>query len=162
MLSEREIIIDEDGNDKYVAVTENFVYIVTMGLMTGSLGGGKIKAHAIDSISAVDVSTGLIYGKFELTIPGQLGDTSSWNSGIFSDIMGEGVILFNKSKLDTFEKIAQKIRELKVKKKENPVIMNAPSLDIPEQIKKLAELKNAGILTEEEFQKKKDELLKRL
>ena len=34
--------------------------------------------------------------------------------------------------------------------------------DIPDQIKKLAELKDQGILTEEEFGSKKQELLKRL
>ena len=34
--------------------------------------------------------------------------------------------------------------------------------DVPEQIKKLAELKSQGILTEEEFQKKKAELLAKL
>lgn len=34
--------------------------------------------------------------------------------------------------------------------------------DIPNQIRQLAELKNEGILTEEEFQKKKDELLSKM
>ena len=37
-----------------------------------------------------------------------------------------------------------------------------PSLDITEQIKKLAELKDQGVLTEEEFQSKKKDLLSRL
>ncbi len=39
---------------------------------------------------------------------------------------------------------------------------NNQSPDIPEQIKKLAELKEKGILTEDEFQAKKSELLARL
>ena len=43
---------------------------------------------------------------------------------------------------------------------QNPKTNNG--LDIPEQIKKLAELKEEGILTEEEFQTKKTELLSRL
>jgi hypothetical protein len=36
------------------------------------------------------------------------------------------------------------------------------SLDIPDQIKKLAELRDAGAITEEEFERKKAELLDRM
>jgi hypothetical protein len=38
----------------------------------------------------------------------------------------------------------------------------APQTDIADQIEKLAKLKEKGLITEEEFQRKKDELLKRL
>lgn len=38
----------------------------------------------------------------------------------------------------------------------------ATHVGIPEQIRRLAELKDAGILTEEEFTAKKTDLLKRL
>ena len=41
-------------------------------------------------------------------------------------------------------------------------IPSPAAADIPEQIKKLSELRDQGILTEEEFQKKKQELLDRL
>ncbi len=37
-----------------------------------------------------------------------------------------------------------------------------PSSDVPDQIKKLAELKEQGILTEDEFQTKKQQLLSKM
>ena len=37
-----------------------------------------------------------------------------------------------------------------------------PAKDIPAEIEKLAELKDKGIITEEEFQQKKQELLERI
>jgi hypothetical protein len=38
----------------------------------------------------------------------------------------------------------------------------AASTDIPEQIRKLGELRDAGVLTEEEFEAKKKDLLDRM
>lgn len=46
-------------------------------------------------------------------------------------------------------------------KEENAESIISPN-DIPEQIKKLAELKDLGVLTEEEFSEKKRELLRRM
>ncbi len=160
-IREKDILIDAAGLSKYIAVTEGFVYIVTLGVHTGSFFGEKIKSFSIDSISAVDVSTGLICGKFELTIPGILGDTSTWDSGFIADGLNENVINFDKSEIELFEAIAQKIRELKKQKKSSPE-SSLSSQDIFAKIEKLAKLKKEGLITEEEFQKKKEELLKRL
>jgi Bacterial PH domain/Short C-terminal domain len=44
----------------------------------------------------------------------------------------------------------------------SPPTQQPPALDIPEQIGKLAKLKEHGLLTEDEFQSKKQELLSRL
>jgi hypothetical protein len=42
------------------------------------------------------------------------------------------------------------------------ITTTAPPLDIPDQIAKLAALRDSGVLSEEEFAAKKSELLKRL
>ena len=47
-------------------------------------------------------------------------------------------------------------------KKENSTNSRGSSLDIPEQIKKLAELNSQGILTDDEFSKKKAILLEKM
>jgi ribosomal protein L31E len=59
---------------------------------------------------------------------------------------------------------AKMIREQvdKHRQTKNQPIVPIVTESIPDQIKKLAELRNAGILTEVEFQKKKAELLTRL
>jgi len=58
---------------------------------------------------------------------------------------------------------AKNIRDLIATMKAQPTIaVAAPQADIADQIEKLAKLKEKGLITEEEFQRKKDELLKRL
>ena len=43
-----------------------------------------------------------------------------------------------------------------------PSAMPAPTMDVPDQIRKLAELRDAGLLTPSEFESKKTELLARM
>ncbi len=43
-----------------------------------------------------------------------------------------------------------------------PSLQNAPSQDVLEAIRKLGELKESGVVTEDEFQRKKQELLSRI
>lgn len=51
----------------------------------------------------------------------------------------------------------------RLKKQESPsTITDSSQSDIPDQIKKLAELKNDGILSEEEFEEKKKKLLEKI
>ena len=44
----------------------------------------------------------------------------------------------------------------------NPIMDTSTSTDIPGQIKKLSELKDTGVLTAEEFERKKTELLAKM
>ena len=65
---------------------------------------------------------------------------------------------FKKNVLNDMTEIYNYIMDFK-SKKNNP---NTIQDDIPSQIKKLSDLKDSGILTEEEFQSKKQELLKKM
>jgi hypothetical protein len=64
----------------------------------------------------------------------------------------------------TTNSINNTIREIPpVRRTERTSIPAIPPVEsIPDQIKKLAELRDAGILTEQEFATKKTELLKRM
>ncbi len=57
--------------------------------------------------------------------------------------------------------VEQKMHNVRSGRLQQPMQQPVP-VDIPGQIQKLAELKNQGILTEQEFQQKKQELLSRL
>jgi hypothetical protein len=65
---------------------------------------------------------------------------------------------FTKNELKEMTEIYEYIMNYK-SKLNNPV---SSAIDIPNQIKKLSELKELGVITDEEFQNKKEELLKRL
>lgn len=54
------------------------------------------------------------------------------------------------------------IETVKGRMEKNPTLERPASTDIPGQIKKLSDLKDAGVLTNEEFEKKKAELLAKM
>jgi len=63
---------------------------------------------------------------------------------------------------EVVEKISEFISNLKNNKSSNSFQSMGISSDIPSQIEKLAKLKEQGILTEAEFNKKKTELLEKM
>lgn len=69
----------------------------------------------------------------------------------------DNAIVFGKKQLDDFLNIKRRIEDLKNQKSDSCI-----DEGISEQIKKLSELKESGILTEEEFINKKTELLSRI
>jgi len=60
-----------------------------------------------------------------------------------------------------FQKFVSEVKN-RIGKKEEAEAISEPVVDIPTQIKKLSELKDQGILTEEEFETKKKELLDKI
>jgi len=77
--------------------------------------------------------------------------------GLFDATQDENAIMFNKKQMKEFEEIKSAIEE-KINSLNQPIIQSAP-IDIADQIKKLADLRDSGILTEEEFNAKKKQLL---
>ncbi|MGM0806477.1 MAG: DUF4429 domain-containing protein [Bacillota bacterium] len=79
--------------------------------------------------------------------------------GIMDAVHDENTIMFKKKQNPEFEAIKQAIEE-KINELNSPVIQQAAAaLDLADQIKKLADLRDSGILTEDEFNAKKKQLL---
>ena len=84
-------------------------------------------------------------------------------------LMGHKITFFASGNRATVKWIQDKdiqkfINEVKnrIGKKEEVEVISEVTADIPTQIKKLSELKDQGILSEEEFETKKKELLAKL
>jgi len=77
--------------------------------------------------------------------------------GLFNATQDENPVMLNKGQQPQFEAMNSVINERR--KSGSP---SASSVDIPDQIRKLGEIREKGILTEQEFQTKKAELLARL
>jgi len=67
---------------------------------------------------------------------------------------------FDKKRTKDFEEMRDKINSILNSKTSNSSQPSSP--DVLGQIEKLSQLKDSGILTEEEFNTKKEELLKKL
>jgi len=102
----------------------------------------------------VTVNRPLGYGFFSLTdgfVPQKV-----WSVAIDQAINAEAALGWEVVSVDRTRNLVTLKRESATQ----PVVATAP--DIPDQLRKLAELKEQGIVTDEEFQTKKAELLARL
>jgi hypothetical protein len=108
------------------------------------VGKRKKKFITYDRIAQVNLSNGLAVSDLEVV-----------NSGGGDNIIVKAV---NK-------KVAKEAKELidkKVKENTTRTVRTESIIDIPSQIKKLSELKEQGIITVNEFEKKKGELLSKM
>ena len=97
-----------------------------------------------DQISSVNCHKGMIGDELQLQV-------ASDNVAIHAIPKGDGDIA------------AQNIRDLVATMKAQPsMAVTVPQIDIADQIEKLGKLKEKGLITNEEFERKKNELLKRL
>jgi Short C-terminal domain len=79
-----------------------------------------------------------------------------------SNPIWDSVIQLEKALFDGVQKFSEQIRELASSARRPSSPSAPPSPDIPDQIRKLAKLKDDGIISSEEFEAKKTELLGKL
>ncbi len=146
------------GGD-YLLVTDRRVAVIKAGVGTWATGsfGVKTKTFQYDHITSVDVSKGLMFGEIEVVAGGM---TEKESGGFFAGASKDSVVQFEKKNFDDVQRLAGRIRELATAAR-RPASAPAPQ-DIPDQIRKLSELKDVGILSADEFETKKRELLQRL
>jgi hypothetical protein len=107
----------------------------------------------------------MMTGSFEIAAGGVSGAEHAYWGGKQNDAWhAPNVIPIAKRQMATFQHAASIIRE-RSRVATTPQPVSAPATQVasvPERLKELASLRDAGIVTEEEFSKKKAELLERL
>lgn len=143
----------------YLLVTDRKVVILKSGVGTWGTGsfGIKTKTFLYDHIASVDVSKRWLFGEIEIVSAGMV---EKGMGGFFAGAQKESVVQFEKKHYEEVQKLAAKIRELASLTRQSRI--GAATVDIPDQIKKLASLRDAGILSEEEFAEQKQKLLSKL
>lgn len=125
-----------------------------LGFMNKGLKGTKtIPFSSIQAIQFREAGM-LVSGYIQFTIPG--GNESK--GGVFSAAQDENSFMFAHTKNNAMAKIMKEYIETSVAKLRAPVTPVAVN-SITEEIKKLADLKAAGILTEGEFLAAKSRIL---
>lgn len=155
-----------------LVATDQRVIIIKSGAALGQLfGGGSTASYYYPQITSVDIHRQVMSGYVEITGGGVAGAkkyatakdlNSASNTYVYSKIGG----LEAKT-----QQVVSVIREqMALAHAPRPAVapaapvaqVNQPALDIPEQIQKLASLRDAGILSADEFEAKKAELLARM
>ena len=158
----RKILSEIDGT-KFCAVTSDTLY---MAGLAGSWGQVKVTSYPLDAISTINIKeTSGIFGGIRIEV------ISAGHQPIrpdaFSVLFGGG----GSPNLDNLAGFEKRQREevrgfvnlaLDLRNRREDSSTQQAATPIPDQIKQLAELRDMGILSEEEFQAKKNDLLSRM
>lgn len=127
-------VVDSKGVAVLIATNKRLV------LLARKIGGFDLEIIQYTNISSIEMSE------------------SSWGQSI--QVLASGNSISIKwIKFGQVSKLVEHVEAMIGKKAELPLLISS---DVPVEIKKLAELKEQGILTEDEFQSKKQELLSRM
>ena len=120
--------------------------------MFGKMKEGTVEQRInYDDVASVTIIFSLLGKQFTVDCKGN--NKSTW------------IVLNKKNKKiaeEALDYINEKLDNLKSGKTSSETNQDKEKLDIPQQIKKLSDLKDQGILTEEEFQSKKKDLLDKM
>lgn len=144
------------GINGQITIEENFIVIDRKGF-TGFVGHGLkgAKRIPISSIRAIQLKrAGLFFnGYIQLTLPGGNENTG----GIFKATQDENTVMFKIQDNDMAEDIKNYIEDKLIQLQSGNTIVNQKSS--ADEILKYKQLFDDGIITEEQFEKKKNELL---
>jgi hypothetical protein len=136
-----------------------------VGWRSGQTLGGKVSSFEYRTINSVEVRASMLTGVFEIASGGVQGKQAGYY-GKKKDSAWQlpNTVPIAKKQMKDFQLAAQAIRERSAVA-QHPAAeseLKAPQVDVVEQIKKLAELRDAGVLSETEFATTKTEMLTRL
>ena len=99
-VNEKDIIDEESWNNRYVALTNDSVYFVSIGILSGHFFGKKIKTFPIDKITSVDIGKKILASYMEITAAGMGG--SSYSKARYTE-NNENLVFFPNTKLKRFQ-----------------------------------------------------------
>lgn len=140
--------------DQTLVATDRRVLILKHGAVTGTAFGSKATSYVYPLITAVEVRVGAVGCALELSAAGVVAPPQ----GVMTNASSPNAVTFTRKQVPDVQATANKIRE-----RIGPTATAPPTVADPtDQLRRLAELRGAGVLTEEEFTAKKTEILARL
>lgn len=146
---------------EYLICTNKNVYIIKKGYMTGHLLGEGNFHIPYNKITNVEIDIHLLTGYFEISTGGlENKRLNYWSNNLNEDPAKQpNCISLNNEVLKNFEKARDFILNYEVNNNSNSNTKIASDKTIPEQIREYKALMDDGIISKEEFEEKKKELL---
>ena len=139
------------------------VTIRRTGVLARLSAGSGEKVIPIASISALQFKLpGAMKGYIEFTVPGGNESRSRFGKQTTDAAKNENAVLFARSQREKFAHLRDVVQAAINERHQGNTTPAPPTADIPSQIKQLSELRDSGVITSEEFEGKKTELLGRL
>lgn len=148
-----DVCIQPSAQGEAIAVTDKRVIIIKAGKISGAgYFGANAKSFYYNQITSVDLRIGMTGGHLQLSAA---GTTEVKDKGFMSMIEAENAITFTGKHKEHMKVITEMIRS-RLGKTETSSASNTSTAD---ELKKLADLKEQGILSDEEFEAAKKRLL---
>jgi putative oligomerization/nucleic acid binding protein len=159
-------VIIRGSDDLAMIGTDRRAFVFKKGWMSGAAFGQKFISWDYRNLAGVQLETGSMNGVLALQVIGSgAADLSYWGSGNRSPFTAPNALALNE-RSGHFEQAEAGVVVLRAliaaMQSPPPLEPSTPMADIPDQIRKLADLRDEGILTQNEFDRKKADLLRRL
>ncbi|MBE0010972.1 DUF4429 domain-containing protein [Arthrobacter sp. AET 35A] len=161
----QDVLLARAAGVGFISFDGHFVTIQHIGMQRGIIGKG-VKRFPITAISNIHVKPAgwVVSGYMQITAAGSNETKSQFGRQTWDALSDENTVSFTQPEEADFLKLRDAIeaaqRDLHAPK---PAVTVAPPReDIMDQLQKLGGLRDAGILTEDEFTAKKAELLGRI
>lgn len=158
---EKIFVLLRGAHKEYLICTDRKVYIIKEGFMTGHTFGSGIFKISYESITNVEIDFHLLSGYFEISTGGiQNKKYNYWSSDDKYDPAKQpNVISLTNVERADFTKATHIILDKIGEKKSNNVDVNLSTKSVADEIREFKKLLDDGIISHEEFDKKKKELL---
>lgn len=162
-LPSRSLMLEVQGHNGTVSVDGHFITIQRKNFLARATIGKGDKRIPIGSLTAVQWKPAgpIINGFIEFTVGGGTEARSKFGSASMQAGQNENAVMFKKAQMPAFEQLRVTLEHAIVSRDSGSGPAPAPP-NIGEQIGQLAALRDQSILTEQEFQMKKEELLRRM
>jgi len=153
-----------------IIATDRRLFVFKKGILSGSLMANKLVSWDYGSISSIQLETGVLAGTVSVQAPGAtVGEAKSWTRfpGDSAASKSGNAITLRREHFEQARAGVAVIRQLISEYRGQTATGNPPEpashpADPVEQIRRLAELRDAGVVTPAEFEARKAELLSRM
>lgn len=158
-----EVVILGPSNQAIIG-TDRRAFVFKKGFMTGASFGSEMTSWDYRNLVGVQIHTGMMSGAVVLQGPGQSGtSTSNWKGADDDPYKASNAIPISRPFNDAQSGVAA-LRQLLARAQHAAAqppggVATSVSHSIADELLKLAQLRDSGLLTEEEFTQQKQRLL---
>jgi hypothetical protein len=160
---DEEVLVARDGEHGAIVATNRRILITKWGLTTGSAFGKQVNTWDLSNVSGIEHRKGMTTEAIVVQAPGAAPVTNfgRMDDGPASVWRAPNAIFVNKNKKkkNDDQDVVGTLRKLVADHQGAGTQAVTPSADPVEQVRKLGHLRDEGLITEDEFQTKKRELL---
>lgn len=149
--------------DSALIGTDRRAFVFKKGAFSGAFMGKRLASYDYRNLTGVQLETGMISGVMSLQGPGiSSEDLSYWSSGKADPMKAPHALALNSGHFNQARTGVAMLRDLIADAQARTLSAAMAPPDVTDQLRKLGELRDAGVLTTAEFDAKKAELLARL